>query len=169
MGGAAYAVAPSVPTPRYAGRIDDIGDFLLGRAWRAGDERRATLAYGWGASEFDVLYWAGATVATYVEVGVPPEPLQAIAYEDTSDILAGTAQTGMRADFSTVHLVLERYAYGTYPERVWTSAEAALPAAEGGRQAATPSSAGLRFVRDGGGPESLQQERMVELNLERLR
>ncbi len=31
-----------------------------------------------------------------------------------------TEETGMRAEFFEAHRVLERYAYGSYPQRVWS-------------------------------------------------
>jgi hypothetical protein len=170
VGHYALQLEERVPTPQYAGRIDDVSDFMLAHAWRPGDEKRGAMAPGWGASEYDVMYWVGATAVTFVEVGLPPEPRVSIAYEDVNDVLLGTAQTRMRADFANVHLLLERYAYGSYPERVWT-ATLEPSRREGSLEAIERRAPGLRPVSQVGAAARLNAlyERMVEINLERLR
>ncbi|MFB3816827.1 MAG: hypothetical protein ACE147_04100 [Candidatus Methylomirabilales bacterium] len=105
----------------YAGRVDDISDYMLAHAWRPGGNPGGEPPYGWGASDLSVLFWHGVTTATYVPVGLPRQPLRWIAYEDLHDVLLGAPQTGMRAEFSEAHRVLEHYAYGSYPRPPATS------------------------------------------------
>jgi hypothetical protein len=112
-------------TSLYAGRIDDVSDFMLANAWRPDAGRHGGVPYGWGASDLAVLYWQGMTVATFVPVGLRPAPLSWIPYEDLGDILLGAAQTGMPLELGETHRVLEVYTYGTYSRRA-----SALPPGE---------------------------------------
>ncbi|MFB3819824.1 MAG: hypothetical protein ACE147_19375 [Candidatus Methylomirabilales bacterium] len=109
---------PSMPL--YAGRIDDVSDFLLANAWRPNGGQAGGLPHGWGASDLAVLYWQGMTVATFVPVGLRPASLSWIPYDDIGDVLLGAPQTGMPLELGETHRVLEVYTYGTYPPRAWT-------------------------------------------------
>jgi hypothetical protein len=112
-------------TPLYAGRIDDVSDFMLANAWRPDGGRSGGLPHGWGASDLAVLYWQGMTVATFVPVGLRPAPLSWIPYDDVGDILLGAPQTDMPLELGAAYRVLQVYTYGTYPARGWTPPGAA--------------------------------------------
>lgn len=92
---------------------------MLAQAWQPDAGREGGLPYGWGASDFAALYWAGMISTSVAFVGLPQRSLASIPYEDVGDILLGAREAGLRADLSDVQRVLRRDGYGSYPRRVW--------------------------------------------------